>query len=164
MKDSKPVLLKLAEHNLWANQKLFRACAEIDPDKLCDESQGYDSVIRILNHLIQVESAFFEMAHGREPGRIQLEDLDSLQAECSRIDLAYIDYIKSLDPDDLESRGFLVPWFGFEITLLEGILQPLTHSHKHRSDVSMILPLLGGKGIEMDFIQWIDEERSEGSN
>jgi uncharacterized damage-inducible protein DinB len=153
------VLQNLAEHNQWANQRLFKACFKLDLNKLNDDSHSYGSVIRIFNHLLQVEHSFFELAHGREPERMQFDDLDSLQGECSGIDQAYIEYINSINPDDLETKSFLIPWFGFEITLLEGILQPLTHSHKHRSDVSMILPLLGGEGIEMDFIQWLDEER-----
>lgn len=44
-----------------------------------------------------------------------------------------------------------------------GILQPLTHPHKHRSDVSMLLPRLGGAGIEMDLIEHLDELRGEGA-
>jgi hypothetical protein len=82
-----------------------------------------------------------------------------LREECSRIDRAYIEYVGALRPGKAESKRFLVPWFGFEISLLEGVLQPLTHSHKHRADVSMLLPLLGGAGIEMDLIQWLAEER-----
>jgi len=62
---------------------------------------------------------------------------------------------------EAETKHFLVPWFGFKVSLLEGVLQPLTHSHKHRADISMLLPRLGGDGIEMDLIQWIAEQRVE---
>ena len=153
------VLSNLAEHNKWANQKTFDACSNINPDKLIDESHGYNSVIEILNHLVQVEHSFFELAHGRQPQKIQSKELNELRPECSKIDRAYLEYIKALKPGEVVTRCFLVPWFGFEISVLEGILQPMTHSHKHRADVSMLLPLLGGDGIEMDFIQWLDEQR-----
>ena len=53
------VLSKLAEHNQWANQKIFNACSNIKADRLIDESHGYDSVIGILNHLVQVEHSCF---------------------------------------------------------------------------------------------------------
>ena len=152
-------LSTLAEHNLWANRLLFEACAAVSPEKLQDDSHGYGSVIELLQHLVQVEHAFFELAHGRTPSRIESGDLVGLQEKCEQIDQAYIDYADNLQADKVESERFLVPWFGFEISLLEGVLQPLTHSHKHRSDVSMLLPLLGGAGIEMDFIQWLDQER-----
>ncbi len=158
------IIFSLASHNEWANQKIFDACSSINPVKLNDDSYGYDSAVGILDHLVQVEHSFFELAHGRQPQRIQYGDLNDLQSVCSNIDHAYLDYIKTLKPQDIDTRRFLVPWFGFEITILEGILQPMTHSHKHRSDVSMLLPLLGGAGIEMDFIQWLAEQRGEGSN
>lgn len=155
------VLTMLAAHNEWANGQIFAACSEVSPAKLNDESQGYESAIGILNHLVQVEHAFFELAHGRKPRRIQLEELAALQAECYRIDRSYIEYAGRLEPMKAETEHFLVPWFGFKISLMEGVLQPLTHSHKHRADVSMLLPRLGGAGIEMDLIQWIAEQRGE---
>lgn len=153
------VLTILAAHNQWANRQIFGACSELNPVKLSDRSHGYDSVIGILNHLVQVENSFFELAHGHQPEWTHLKELTDLQVECSRIDGEYLEYVGSLEPKDAETKRFLVPWFGFEITLLEGVLQPLTHSHKHRADVSMLLPLLGGAGIEVDLIQWLAEDR-----
>lgn len=124
-------------------------------------ADAYGSAIEILTHLVQVEHSFYELAHGRTPEQIQLEELGALRAECARIDRDYVGYARELDPGDAETKRFLVPWFGFEITFAEGLLQPLTHSHKHRADVSMLLPVLGGSGIEMDLIQWLDEERGK---
>lgn len=155
------VLTILATHNEWANARLFDACASINRAKLDDNSHGYGSVIEILNHLVQVEHSFFELAHGRQPTRIDIEDLAELRKECARIDREYIDYVSELQADDTESRRFVVPWFGFESSLVEGVLQPLTHSHKHRADVSMLLPMLGDAGIEMDLIQWLAEDRTK---
>lgn len=152
-------LTLLATHNGWANQRIFEACSQIEPARLDEVGDGYDSVIGILKHLVQVEHSFFELAHGRAPQRIELEELGKLAAECARIDREYVEYTDALDPQEAGSKRFLVPWFGFEVTLMEGVLQPLTHSHKHRADVSMLLPHLGGAGIEMDLIQLIDEER-----
>jgi uncharacterized damage-inducible protein DinB len=160
-KVSVEILSSLAAHNQWANQKIFKACSAIDPAKLEQDTHGYDSVIGILNHLVQVEHSFFELANGRQPQRIQHGELKKLRLLCADLDRSYLEYIRSLKPREIEAKRFLVPWFGFDITLLEGILQPLTHSHKHRADVSMLLPLLGGSGIEMDFIQWLDDLRGE---
>lgn len=153
----------LAEHNAWANDRIFAACSEVDAARLDEAADAYDSVIGILRHLVQVEHSFFELAHGRAPQRIEADELSALHAACARIDRAYVDYTRGLEPAVAETDRFLVPWFGFEITLTEGVLQPLTHSHKHRADVSMLLPRLGGAGVEMDLIQWLDEQRgSEG--
>ncbi len=153
------MLTMLAGHNQWANGRIFAACSDITSAKLIEATDGYDSVIGILQHLVQVEHSFFELANGRSPKRIEGGELEGLRAECTRIDRAYMDYVGTLDSTDVMTKRFLVPWFGFEINLMEGVLQPLTHSHKHRADVSMLLPHLGGAGIEMDLIQWLDEER-----
>ena len=120
----------------------------------------YDSLFEILLHLVQVESGFLALAQGRERTRLTPATVAEAAEMCARVDRAYIEHARSLDPMEADSKRFLVPWFGFEITLAEGILQPLTHSHKHRSDVSMLLPRLGGEGVEMDFIQWLAESRA----
>lgn len=149
----------LAAHNAWANQRVFAACADLVDVDLKSAGDGYDSIVGILEHLVQVEHSFFELAHGRQPRKIRTEELEELRQECEQIDRDYVDYTAELDPDRAHTERFLVPWFGLEITLAEGILQPLTHSHKHRADVSMLLPIHGGTGVEMDLIQWLDEQR-----
>ena len=155
------LLTTLASHNEWANRRIFDACSQVSPTKLDEAAAGYDSVLGILEHLVQVEHSFLELAHGRQPKKVRSDELESLRAECAQIDRAYVEYVGVLDAATAETESFLVPWFGFEITLVEGVLQPITHSHKHRADVSMLLPSLGGAGIEMDLIQWIAESRSK---
>lgn len=151
------VLSTLADHNAWANKLVFEACAAVSHERLSETAGGYDSVLGILNHLVQVENAFYELAHGRSPTWTPLTGLDALRDRCDRVDRAFMEHAAALDPSDPD--GFVVPWFGFEITRAEGVLQPLTHSHKHRADVSMLLPGLGGAGVEMDLIQWLAEQR-----
>ena len=159
-----PILTLLAEHNAWANRRIFDATSAVAESRLSEEMDGYDSVIGILQHLVQVEHAFFELAHGRPNSQIAAAAIPALRGACERIDRAYVDYARALDPNASEAERFLVPWFGFEITRAEGILQPLTHAHKHRADVSMLLPRLGGKGVEMDLIQWLDEQRGSAAS
>jgi uncharacterized damage-inducible protein DinB len=115
-------LTMLATHNEWANQRIFEACSEIEPARLDEVGDGYDSLIGILKHLMQVEHSFFELAHGRPPQRIEVEELRALAAECARIDREYVEYTGALDPEHAGSKTFLVPWFGFEVTLMEGVL------------------------------------------
>jgi uncharacterized damage-inducible protein DinB len=164
------MLTTLASHNEWANRLIFDACSNINPTELKEAAAGYsaedfgflhpDSVVGILEHLVQAELLYIELAHGREPRRIMTEDLEELRVECALTDRAYIDYVVALDPVTATTERFLVPWLGFEITLADGMLHALTHSHKHRADISMLLPKLGGVGVEMDLIQWITEQRS----
>lgn len=155
-------LVLMAEHNAWANARLFASCRTVAEERLAERGDGYESAIGILRHLVQVEHAFFELAHGRPASRITTRTLAELSEGCAALDADYVAYARSLDPTGAAERRFVVPWFGFEVTLAEGILQPLTHSHKHRSDVSMLLPRLGGGGIQMD-LQYLDELRGEGA-
>jgi uncharacterized damage-inducible protein DinB len=164
------MLMMLASHNEWANRLVFDACSKVDLTTLKETAAGYsaedfgflhpDSVVGILEHLVQAEHLYFELAHGREPRVIRNAELEELRAECTLTDRAYTDFIGALDPVTATTERFLVPWLGFEMTLAEGVLHAFTHSHKHRSDVSMLLPNLGGAGVEMDLIQWIAEQRS----
>jgi uncharacterized damage-inducible protein DinB len=166
------MLMTLASHNEWANRRIFDACSLVSVTKLKETAAGYsaedfgflhaDSVVGILEHLVQAEHLYFELAHGRQPRRIRTEELEELRAECALTDRAYIDYVGALDPVAATMERFLVPWLGFEITLAEGVLHVLTHSHKHRADVSMLLPNLSGARIEMDVLEWIAEQRSTG--
>jgi len=155
------LLATLAEHNAWANAKIFEAAAAISTEALGGDVDGYDSVIGILRHLVQVEHSFFELANGRQTSRLGDANLGTLRELCAGIDVRYVQYARTLESKDANVQRFLVPWFGFEITRAEGVLQPLTHSHKHRADVSMLLPRLGGNGVEMDLIQWLAEARSQ---
>ncbi len=155
------ILVTLARHNQWANKRTFDACAAIPASKVAEAADGYNSVMGILTHLVQVEHSFFELAQGRKPRRIEVPGLPELWDECGHIDADFVEYVGALGPQESEET-FLVPWFGFEVSRTEGVLQPLTHSHKHRADVSMLLPRLGGEGVEMDLIQWLDEERGQG--
>ncbi|MCB0099615.1 MAG: hypothetical protein KDE46_27970, partial [Caldilineaceae bacterium] len=104
-------LALLAAHNEWANRQLFAACAAVSPTQLHDDAHGYGSVIGLLNHLVQVEHAFFELAHGRRPEWRDRADLAALQEQCIRIDQAYIAYVDTLQSEQAENQRFLVPWF-----------------------------------------------------
>jgi uncharacterized damage-inducible protein DinB len=164
------ILMMLALHNEWANRRLFDACSNVSLTKLKEFAAGYsaedfgffhsDSVIGILEHLVQAEHLYLELAHGREPRRIRTDELEELRADCARTDRAYIEYVAALDTVTAMTERLHIPWLGSEITPVEAVLHALTHSHKHRADVSMLLPDLGGAGIEMDLIQWIAEQRS----
>lgn len=154
------VLGALAEHNAWANDRLLVACAAVPEATLSEKGDGYDSALGILRHLVQVEHQFLEIAQGRPASRIPVGDFAGLTEMCARLDTAYIKHARELTSAAAAQRVF-VPWFDMEITLADAVIQPLTHSHKHRSDISAILPRLGGVGIEMDYISWLSERRRE---
>ena len=152
-------LTLLAGYNAWANQKLFALARSADPEKLA-RKDGYESIAEILRHLVHVESNFWLMSLGRERVPVDHTDLDRLAARCTELDAGYERLAETSDRATLE-REFLVPWFGFKVTVREAMLQAFTHSQKHRADVCMLLPKLGVEVPGLDLIQWIAESRPE---
>ena len=150
-------LVILARYNAWANDKAFALARSADPD-LLSRKEGYESVPEILRHLVHVESNFLLMSLGRERVAVDYVDLPQLAARCAEIDAGYARLAEA--STDLEHE-FLVPWFGFKVSVREAVLQALTHSQKHRADVCMLLPKLGVEVPGLDLIQWIAESRPE---
>ena len=150
-------LLILARYNGWANAKLFALCAAAPRDALA-RKDGYESIAEILRHLVHVESNFWLMSLGRARLPVDTTDLTELARRSVEVDAGIERLAEGAGDRDL-SREFLVPWFGFNVTVREAILQALTHSQKHRADVCMLLPKLGVEVPGLDLIQWIAESR-----
>jgi len=119
-------LTLLAGYNAWANQKLFALARSADPEKLA-RKDGYESIAEILRHLVHVESNFWLMSLGRERVPVDHTDFDRLAARCTEVDAGYERLAETSDRATLE-REFLVPWFGFKVTVREAMLQAFTHS------------------------------------
>ena len=52
-----------------------------------------------------------------------------------------------------------VPWFDFEMTMRDGLLQVLTHSEQHRAQVLSVLGARGLETPEIDYVSMVEEER-----
>ncbi|MGH7859575.1 MAG: DinB family protein [Candidatus Binatia bacterium] len=150
-------LTLLARYNTWANTKVFELCASAGESELL-RAEGYQPVPEILRHLVHVESNFLRMSLDEERVPVDAEPLPALAARCAGIDAGYERLAADASPEDL-GREFHVPWFGFDVTVREAILQALTHSQKHRADVCMLLPSVGVDAPGLDLIQWLAESR-----
>ena len=153
-------LALLARYNAWANEKVFTLALRVESEKLA-RKEGYDSIAEILRHLVHVESNFLLMSLGEE--RVPMDEVvvQKLAWRCLEIDAGYERLAETSSEADLE-REFLVPWFGFNLSVREAVLQALTHAQKHRADVCMLLPALGVEVPGLDLIQWLAESRDTG--
>jgi uncharacterized damage-inducible protein DinB len=133
-------LALLSRYNAWANEKVFTLALRAEPSELARKS-GYESIAEILRHLAHVESNFLLMSLGKE--RVPIDELDAqkLAWRCLEIDTDYERLAEASSEVDLD-REFTVPWFGFDVSIREAVLQALTHSQKRRADVCMLLPRL----------------------
>ena len=147
----------LARYNAWAHEKVFALAAEAAPADL-RRADGYQPVAEILRHLVHVESNFLLMSLGRERVPVDELDLPALGRRCREVDAGYERLAESSGEADLD-RKVHVPWFGFDVSIREALLQALTHSQKHRADVCLLLPKLGVEVPGTDLIQWLAESR-----
>ena len=150
----------LARYNAWANEKVFALAVRVEPGELARKA-GYESIAEILRHLVHVESNFLLMSRGEARVPVDEADVRKLARRCVEIDASYERLAETSSEADL-GREFLVPWFGFNISVREAALQALTHSQKHRADVCMLLPALGIEVPGIDLIQWLAESRDTG--
>lgn len=148
-------LIGLARYNAWANEQVFGLCAELSTEELARES-GYAPLIETLRHLVHVESNFLRMSRGEERVPIPPE-FAALREGCRALDAEYVRFLEAAP--DLEWT-LHVPWFGFDITVREAMLQALTHALKHRTDICFDLGRRGREVPGLDYIQWLAESRS----
>lgn len=149
---SAPELIALAEYSAWANEKAFGACAALSAEQLA-RATVYSPTIELLRHLVHVQLNFLRMFQGQGRRQPPPAEFAELRAIATAIGEEYVTYLKS--GPDLEARVH-VPWFGFDISVREAMLQALTHSIKHRSDVCIALPEQGVAAPGLDFIHWIE--------
>jgi uncharacterized damage-inducible protein DinB len=159
-------LLDLFRHNAWANAKVYGLAAALG-DRLVDsEAPGTQgSVHSTLAHLARVERGYLAL--------IQAERLDTLEprdeylahdlawfvGEIHDLGSAYVAAIESSPPESLE-RDLSFPALPFPISAREGLLQVLTHSAQHRSQVLSWLASQGVETPDLDYVVMLGELRS----
>lgn len=148
-------LTTLARYNAWANEKVFALCAELTAAQRSSLA-GYAPLIETLRHLVHVQSNFLRMSRGEDRVAVPAE-FAALRERVRALDGEYVRFLESAP--DLEAT-FHVPWFGFDITVREAVLQALTHSLKHRADVCFALGAMGREVPGTDYIQWLAESRA----
>ena len=168
-----PTLHELARYNRWANARLLARCREDDAAEHVFAAAGgtLGTIEETLKHVALVEESYLAFMSGHDP--LQGRDRESVVAEYLGHDLEWFaDHVGEIDrdferyvaeADEAALAGPLrIPWFDFPVTRAEGVLQVLTHSHTHRSQV---LSTLGDRGVavpDMDFIHLLQEERARG--
>jgi uncharacterized damage-inducible protein DinB len=159
-------LLDLFRHNAWANARVFGLAAALG-DRLAEiEAPGTQGTAHsTLAHLARVERAYLSMIEQR-PGEAlesseeyRAHDLAWFVDEMRDLGSAYLAVLEASTPDSLE-RDLSIPWFAFPVTAREGLLQVLTHSAQHRSQVLSWLASQGFETPDLDYVVMLGELRS----
>jgi uncharacterized damage-inducible protein DinB len=152
------VLAEMYRYNTWANERVFAACAGLDASALREEAPGTAGTIaETLKHLVSVEDAYLAMLKGQQLGgrgdreAYFAQDVAWFAARVAPLGEGYQTLLAAEGGASLD-RTLAIPWFDFPVTAREGLLQVLSHSAQHRSQV---LSVLGARGVEAPNIDYV---------
>ncbi len=146
------ILIKLVEHNQWANLQIIQACSTLSDEQLDapPKSATRGSIRQTLAHITEAEEAYLAFLLGREersqwqaaPTMMKLQEAARISGE-GFVDLVGGDISKSMHRQLRLSDGWMV-----QAWLI--ILQALNHATEHREQVKSMLSSLGVTPPEVD--------------
>jgi uncharacterized damage-inducible protein DinB len=161
-------LAALYRHNAWANDQVFAAAMRADPALLGEPAPGTrDTVQGTLAHLALVEYVYLAMLEGRpreqlgarETFEAQARDLAWLHSQVQTLGPGFLGLLERITPEQLE-QPLDIPWFDFPVSRRDGLLQVLTHSSQHRSQVLSWLSARGVETPDLDYVTMLGTLRS----
>ena len=145
------ILVRLFEHNNWANQRLLQACSTLTEEQLDAEPRSVTkgSLRLTLTHLVSAQRGYLALltlpVDQRPSGPVEFSSL----AESARVSgSGLVDFVRSiLDGAPQERRktrdNYLVePWVV--------LLQVLNHAGEHREQICSMLSALGIQPPDLD--------------
>jgi uncharacterized damage-inducible protein DinB len=156
-------LIDLFRHNAWANALAFAVATGLTRPMLEAEAPGTQgTVTSTLGHLARVEDAFLAMIQGRPPDSLApreaylAHDIGWFAGQVRDADAGYLRVLEAMAPERLD-RDIQIPWFSFPLSVRQGLLQVLTHSAQHRSQVLSWLSAQGVKTPDLDYVVMLRE-------
>jgi uncharacterized damage-inducible protein DinB len=161
-------LRDLYAHNTWANSQVFALCQELDQTQLEADAPGtFGTIGETLKHLAGVEMAYILMLRGemdalqRLRGQSSNLSLDALAERAAHLGEEYAELLASADASFFDEQ-LPVPWFDFELTKRDGLLQVLSHSAQHRAQVLSVLGERGVKVPDLDYVLFVRSAKPQG--
>ncbi|HEU4324427.1 MAG TPA: DinB family protein [Roseiflexaceae bacterium] len=154
------VLTRLFAHNAWANQKLLDFCAGLSDEQLDATAIGcYGTIRATLQHIIRAETRYVERASGKAwevplpPD--QFSGFDTLR-EASRWANGELTLLAiAARKDTLVHDPPPHPPAAYPLASL--IVQSITHSTEHRTQIASIITQLGMEPPDMSGWCYMDE-------
>ncbi|WP_417453952.1 DinB family protein [Kiloniella sp.] len=101
-------LIQLAEYNKWANQTLYKSCANLpEADYKAERPSFFGSIHNTLNHILVGDKIWFGRFEGA-PEKLSLSDIlyqdfSSLQTARESEDARILKYAQSISQDTLDN-------------------------------------------------------------
>ena len=146
-------LVALARYNRWANERVLDCVSRLDDAARSEPAPGTAGSIAItLAHLTDTEIHFTALVRGEAVAPFP-DDLawNELHAAVERADAVLEALIEG--SEDLDRR---VERDGRSYTVRDLLLQALTHSHQHRTQVAAATDLRGVPVTKTDYIDYVD--------
>lgn len=141
---SNDYLVKLFEHNHWANQQIIRACSALSDEQLDAQplTTTKGSIRRTLMHLVQSQRGYLALltlpVSERPAPSVDFADQEQHERESGQAFIALAKgEIKIYSSTRLQTRDgyFVDPWVV--------LLQAINHATEHREQINSMLTALG---------------------
>jgi uncharacterized damage-inducible protein DinB len=145
------ILVKLFEHNNWANMKIIQACSALSDEQLDAEPQSasFGSIRRTLLHLVASQQGYLslltlpiEARLDAAPAFAELQKAASISGE-GLLTLAR-------DQPSKELKTQLRTTDGYFVELWVVMVQVINHATEHREQISSMLSALGMTAPDLD--------------
>jgi uncharacterized damage-inducible protein DinB len=154
------VLKALFAHNVWANLKLLDFCEHLSDEQLdATAIGGFGSIRNTLQHIIGAEVSYVKRVNGKLPAapppRDQFAGFTVLK-EAARwagdelLQLA----LSAREDTSVRERD---PGHSFQYRLASLMVQSITHSTEHRTQISAIITQLGMEPPDMSGWRYIED-------
>jgi uncharacterized damage-inducible protein DinB len=145
------ILVKLFEHNNWANAQILDACSRLTDEQLDAEPQSATkgTIRRTLEHLVGSQWGYTSLLTRREPqfDRKSFPTLGDL-AEGARMSGERLLALAKGEPGQLESR--LKTSDGYWVEPWVVMIQVINHATEHREQINSMLSALGLRPMDQD--------------
>ncbi len=157
-------LRRMARFNLWANRRLYDACAGVTADRWTEKLPGAFGNLRdTLAHVAEVDLLWLARGGRRLPPTVKAGDaidLAALTERRSAIDAALVLWTEVLGEDDLEQRLSYRDTEGVarETPMGLALAHMFDHQSFHRGEASAMVAALGGEPPALDMLDFFDQD------
>jgi uncharacterized damage-inducible protein DinB len=155
------VLVALFQHNAWANLKMLDFCAGLSDEQLGATAVGtYGSIRDTLLHLVRAEVRYVEHVNGKltqnPPPKDQFPSFEVLRDAVRWAGDELLQSALSARADTIVTQR--QPKVIEKYKLADLMIQAVSHSIEHRTQVSAIVTQLGLEPPDLSGWQWMDEK------
>ena len=137
------VLVKLLEHNNWANLEIIEACSALSDQQLeARDRPGTWCLRQVLSHIVESQAGYLSLLtqplEARRSGRVPFEQLRGVASESGEGLLAL-----AQDESGEGLNGTLRTTDGYEVEPWVVMVQVVNHATEHRRQIAALLRSLG---------------------